>query len=217
MNKPAILSPAAGAAPVASSVSTSESPAPPQASLPVVVAADAADAADGQVPNQLKQIKTKVTERVKKTEGKPDTIIWDVRVGVALFNVYRTPIGDRELFTLSYRLDGKRYRQVVPTLAAAIDAAKAKGKQLSRGDIVAVDMSPADRASAAKVLGWLKPLGLSLELVVSEWLDARKRLGPVSLSRAVDSHLKRYPQNMPSKMVKEVVEEMIGIKRVNGG
>ena len=215
MNKPAILSPAAGAAPVASSVSTSESPAPPQASLPVVVAADAADAADGQVPNQLKQIKTKVTERVKKTEGKPDTIIWDVRVGVALFNVYRTPIGDRELFTLSYRLDGKRYRQVVPTLAAAIDAAKAKGKQLSRGDIVAVDMSPADRASAAKVLGWLKPLGLSLELVVSEWLDARKRLGPVSLSRAVDSHLKRYPQNMPSKMVKEVVEEMIGIKRAD--
>ena len=73
-------------------------------------------------------------------------------------------------------------------------------------------MSPADRASAAKVLGWLKPLGLSLELVVAEALDARKRLGPVTISRAVDSHLKRYPQNMPSKLVQEVVEEMIGLE-----
>jgi integrase len=215
MKMPAMSSPAAGGVSAVSPVSPAVSTPPPPVISPVAVPADNADTADSQVPNQLKQLKTKVTERVKKVEGKPDTIIWDVRVGLAFFNVYRTPIGDRELFTLSYRLDGKRYRQVLPTLAEAIEAAKAKGKQLSRGDIVAVDMSPADRASAAKVLGWLKPLGLSLELVVAEALDARKRLGPVTISRAVDSHLKRYPQNMPSKMVKEVVEEMIGIKRAD--
>ena len=162
MNKPAISSPAAGAVPVVSIVSPSVS-TPPQAVFPpVAVADDSADAAEfavGALPTQPKQLKTKITERVKKIEGKPDTIIWDVRVGLAFFNIYRTPIGDRELFTLSYRLDGKRLRQVLPSLAEAIEAAKAKGKQLSRGDIVAVDMSPADRASAAKVLGWLKPSG----------------------------------------------------------
>ena len=172
-------------------------------------------AAEGQTNVQLKQIKTKVTERVKNVKGKPDTIIWDVRVGLALLNVYRTPIGERELFTLSYWLDGKRYRQVFPTLNQAIEAAKDKGKQLAKGDIVAVDMSPADRASAAKVLGWLKPLGLSLELLVSEALDARKRLGPVSISRCVDSYLKRFPLNMPSKLVKEVVKEMLDSKRAD--
>ena len=218
MNKPAISSPAAGAVPVVSIVSPSVTTPPQEVFSPVAVADDSADAveiAGGALPTQPKQLKTKITERVKKIAGKPDTIIWDVRVGLAFFNVYRTPIGDRELFTLSYRLDGKRYRQVLPTLAEAIDAAKAKGKQLSRGDIVAVDMSPADRASAAKVLGWLKPLGLSLELVVAEALDARKRLGPVTISRAVDSHLKRFPQNMPSKLVKEVVEEMISVKRAD--
>jgi integrase len=215
MNKPATSSTAAGVAPVVSSIFPSGS-TPPQAIIsPPAVADDTANAADGQVPNQLKQIKTKVTERVKKVKGKPDATIWDVRVGLALFNVYRTPIGDRELFTLSYWLDGKRYRQVFPTLNQAIDAAKVKGRQLAKGDIVEVDMSPADRASAAKVLGWLKPLGLSLELVVAEALDARKRLGSVTISRCVDSYLKRFPPNMPSKLVADVVKEMIGVKRAD--
>ena len=154
-------------------------------------------------------------ERVKKTPGKPDTIIWDVRVGLALFNVYRTPHGNREFFTLSYSLDGKRYRQMFPTLALAIDAAKAKGKDLAKGDIVEIDMTPADRASAAKVLSWVKARGLSLELVVSECLHAKDRLGKVSISQCVDSHLKRFPQDMPSKLVKEVVNEMLDMKRAD--
>lgn len=187
------------------------SSAPPQ-----LFSTESSPAADGNdLPTQLRQIKTKVTERVKKTPGKPDTIIWDVRVGLALFNVYRTPHGNREFYTLSYSLDGKRYRQLFPTLALAIDAAKTKGRDLAKGDIVAVDMSPADRASAAKVLAKVKARGLSLELVVSECLDARDRLGPVSISQAVDSHLKRFPRDMPSKLVKEVVNEMLEMKRAD--
>src|ERR1017187_8454357 len=104
MKMPAMSSPAAGGVSAVSPVSPDVSTPPPPIILPDAVPAipadTAADAADGQVPNQLKQLKTKVTERVKKVEGKPDTIIWDVRVGLAFFNVYRTPIGDRELFTL---------------------------------------------------------------------------------------------------------------------
>ena len=108
---PAISSAASGSATVVSVVCPSVSTSPPQNYPPVAdAAADAADAPAGEVPTQLKQIKTKVSQRVKKAAGKPDTIIWDVRVGLALFNVYRTPNGDRELFTLSYWLAGKRYR-----------------------------------------------------------------------------------------------------------
>lgn len=169
--------------------------------------------APGYAKTQLKQLKTKVTERVKKVKGKPDSIIWDIRVGVATFNVYRTPIGEREMFTLSYWLNGKRHRQVLPTLDQAIEAAKQKGKQLAKGDVVAVEMSPAERAAAEKAFSWLKPLGLSLELVVSEYLEARKRLGQVSLSRCVDYYVQRFPPNMPVKMVKEVVKEMLDSKR----
>ena len=84
MKKPAISSPAAGDSSVASVVSTPVSvpvsTSPPQVFLPV---AEAADAADEDGPAQLKQVKTKVTERIKKTAGKPDNIIWDVRVGSA--------------------------------------------------------------------------------------------------------------------------------------
>jgi integrase len=207
---------------VGSAASTSGSApvsaAPPQNTSPPTDAPETTEPpepAGSEVPNQLKQIKTKVTERVKKSEGKPDTIIWDVRVGLALFNVYRTPIGERELFTLSYWLDGKRYRQVFPTLALAIDAAKAKGKQLSKGDIVAVDLSPADRVSAAKVLAKLKPLGLSLELVVSDYVENWMRLGKgrVPISRAVDFYKQRHPIDQKPKMVKEVVDELLALKR----
>jgi integrase len=222
MKNPANSSTASADSTVVSAASTSGSapvsPVPQQNISPPTDAAatpDPAETAGSEVPNQLKQLKTKVTERLKKSEGKPDTIIWDVRVGLALFNVYRTPIGERELFTLSYWLDGKRYRQVFPTLAQAIDAAKAKGKQLSKGDIVAVDLSPADRASAAKVLTRLKPLGLSLELVVSDYLENWKRLGNgrVPLSRAVDFYRQRHPIDQKPKMVKEVVVELLALKR----
>ena len=209
MKSPACPPAIADGAVVVSVDSMPVSSAPPQ-----LFSTESSPAADGNdLPTQLRQIKTKVTERVKKTPGKPDTIIWDVRVGLALFNVYRTPHGNREFYTLSYSLDGKRYRQLFPTLALAIDAAKTKGRDLAKGDIVAVDMSPADRASAAKVLAKVKARGLSLELVVSECLDARDRLGPVSISQAVDSHLKRFPRDMPSKLVKEVVNEMLEMKR----
>jgi len=40
-----------------------------------------------------------------------------------------------------------------------------------------------------------------------------KRLGPVSLSQAVDFYLKRHPVHLAPKMVKEVINEMLNAKR----
>ena len=59
----------------------------------------------------------------------------------------------------------------------------------------------------------LKPSGAALEFAASEYSSAIKRLGAVSLSQAVDFYLKRHPTNLVPKMVKEVADELIKLKR----
>ena len=63
-----------------------------------------------------KQVKTKITERVKRNDkGEIVSRCWDVQVGSALVRVYLTPSGKRELYTVAYWVDGKRVRQVLPS------------------------------------------------------------------------------------------------------
>lgn len=174
------------------------------------------DAADsGGLIVQPKQLKSKVTERLHKADDGTMRKCWDVNVGSALLRVYFTPNGDRELFTMSYWIDGKRKRQVLPTLDAAITEAKKIGSQLARGDFVAADLTAAERMAAARALKLLSAVGVPLELAAAEYASAVKRLGTVSLSQAVDFYLKRHPVDMPAKMVKEVVDEMIQLKRAD--
>ena len=89
----------------------------------------AADFADNL---KVKQIKTVVTEIKKSRKGKPEIILWEVRVGSSISKVYFTPSGNRELFTLVYWLDGKRKREVFPTKEKAIAAAKSANREAAK-------------------------------------------------------------------------------------
>ena len=189
---------------------------PVSTTAPVNNGAESTPAGDVLDVQLAKQIKTKVVKRIKKQAGGPDREIWDVRVGSALLTVYFTPSGDRELFTISYWVDGKRKRQVKSSLDLAIAEAKSVGRQLARGDFGTVELSAADRVSADRALTILKPLGVPLELCASEYVDARTRLGKVSLSQVVDSYLKRHPANLVSKKVEAVMEEMLELKKNDG-
>src|ERR1043166_9602180 len=63
---------------------------------------------------RLKQIKTVVTEITKERKSNGTIKIikyWEVRVGSAISKVYSTPTGERDLFTLSYWVDGQRKRE----------------------------------------------------------------------------------------------------------
>jgi integrase len=104
----------------------------------------------------------------------------------------------------------------LPSLDLAIAEAKSVGRQLAGGDFGTVELSAADRVSADRALTILKPLGVPLELCASEYVDARTRLGKVSLSQAVDSYLKRHPANLVSKKVEAVMEEMLELKKNDG-
>jgi len=140
---------------------------------------------------------------------------WIVERGSATIRIYLTPHGAKNYFTLSYWMDGKRKRQVFSTLQAAKDEAAIKATAITNGDLGAAKMSNADSAAYNRAIALLQPIGVPLEFAASEYASAVKRLGSVSMSQVVDFFLKRHPANLVPKMVKEVADEMIKLKRAD--
>ena len=155
-------------------------------------------------------------EKSKKTASAPDAKTkWLVGRGSATVKIYLTPHGGKNYYTLSYWLAGKRKRQVFPTLQAAKDEAAVKAIAFTNGDLGAAKLTNADSAAYARAVALLEPVGAPLELAASEYANAVKRLGSVSLSQAVDYYLRRHPVHLVPKMVKEVADEMIQLKRAD--
>ncbi len=109
-------------------------------------------------------------------------------------------------------MDGKRVRQVFPTLQKAKDVAAEKASQMTTGDLGAAKLTDADSAAYRRAEALLEPVGAALEFAASEYASAVKRLVAVSLSQAVDFHLKRHPVHMEPKMVRAVVDELLKLK-----
>ena len=140
---------------------------------------------------------------------------WIVGRGSATVKIYFTPHGGKNYYTLSYWLEGKRKRQVFPTLQAAKDEAALKAIAFTNGQLGVANMTNADSAAYTRAIALLQPVGAPLEFAASEYASAVTRLGAVSLSQAVDFYLKRHPVHLVPKMVKEVADEMIQLKRAD--
>jgi integrase len=140
---------------------------------------------------------------------------WKVERGSATVRIYQTPHGEEKYFTISYWTDGKRHRQVFPTFKKAKKAATSKAEEMDRGQHGAVKLTNADSAAYVRAIDLLKPSGVALEFAASEYANAVKRLGKVSLTRAVDFYLKRNPVDMVSKTVPQVVTELIASKEAD--
>ncbi len=178
--------------------------------VPVSAGAVAAAIGAGAVVKP-KQFKAKVTERPGADGAGPS---WLVEVGSAHVKVYRTPSGERELYTISYWIDRKRKRLVFPTWEKAIEEAKTLGGQLAGGDMSIPQLSSADWAAYARARQLLDPVGVALETAAAEYADAVKKLaGRASLSAAVEFYLKRHPVGTQVKRVAEVVKECLESKR----
>jgi len=85
-------------------------------------------------------------------EGKPNAETeektkWIVERSSVTVNIYRTPHGDENYFTISYWTDGKRNRQVFSTLKEAQKAAARKATDISNGNLGAAKLTNADSAA----------------------------------------------------------------------
>jgi hypothetical protein len=102
---------------------------------------------------------------------------WTVKQGSAVVKIYLTPHGEADYFTVSYWMDGKRKRQVFPTLQEAKDVAAVKAKEIANGDAGAVKLTNADSASYLRAIALLRPSGVPLEFAASEYASTIKWLG----------------------------------------
>lgn len=154
----------------------------------------------------------KKLEIAKPAESNEKKSKWIVERGSARVNIYLTPHGGEDYFTVSYWVDKKRVRQVFPTLQKAKDVAAEKASQMTTGDLGAAKLTNADSAAYRRAVALLEPVGAALEFAASEYASAVKRLGAVSLSQAVDFYLKRHPVHMEPKMVRAVVDDLLKLK-----
>lgn len=130
--------------------------------------------------------------------------------------VPQAPVGDYDSFTLVYYQDGTRKRVVFKTFEAALAEAKAVARLLGSKDVDVLELRSADRAAYLRATELLKELNTPIEAAVAEYVQAKRLLGDVPLIQAIEYYLRRHPSQMPHKLVKEVVEEMIRAKRGDG-
>ena len=159
-----------------------------------------------------KNISAKKAREARPAEKIEPKTKWSVERGSATVKIYLTPHGAEKYYTISYWTDGKRKRQVFPTLQQAKDVAAEKATQMTHGDLGVAKLTNADSAAYLRATALLQPVGASLEFAASEYASAVKRLGAVSFSQAVDFYLKRHPVHLAPKMVREVVDELLKIK-----
>jgi len=127
--------------------------------------------------------------------------------------VYRTPSGERELFTVSYWVDGQRKRQVFPSYNKAIAEAKNTGFQLNKGDLGSADLSAVQRVACRRALELLEPTGVPIEVAAGAFARYYLRLGPrATLDQLMDCYENRHPAGMEKKRVAEVIAECLRSK-----
>jgi integrase len=161
-----------------------------------------------------KQLKTKITERVKRDdEGNIVSRCWDVQVGSALLRVYSTPSGNRELYTVSYWVDGQRKRQVFPSYDKAIAEAKSAGLQLNKGDLGSAELSAVQRVACRRALELLAPTGVPIEVAAGDIARFYLRIGKrATMDQVLDSFDRHNPIGMEKKRVAEVITECLKSK-----
>jgi integrase len=124
-----------------------------------------------------------------------------------------------EIYTLAYYEGAKRIRQKFSDLEKAKREAEQAAIKIGNGEIEALKLKGHDRIdyvrAMAKLREW-KPTA-DLNLAVTEYVAAMQRLPEnTTLKEVVDFYVKRHPIGLPSKTVREVVDELIDSKTKSG-
>jgi len=124
-----------------------------------------------------------------------------------------------DIFTLAYYEGSKRIRQKFANLEEARQEAETVAIKIGNGDLEALKLKGHDRAdyvrSMQKLREWKHDAELNTE--VSNYVSVMRRLPEnVTLKEVVDYYLKRQPTRLPSKTVRDVVDELIESKTKTG-
>src|SRR5882672_7781846 len=112
-----------------------------------------------------------------------------VSVGSVRVKIYSTPSHGSESFTLSYYQDGIRQRPTFADFDLAKKEAKIVASRLGSKDADVLALTSGDRAAYLRARELLGSVGVSIEAAVAQFVEAKKALGQVPLTRAVDYYL----------------------------
>ncbi len=120
-------------------------------------------------------------------------------------------------FTLTYHDGAQRCKRRFADLAEAKKEAKIIAKNLAKGDLQSLKLTPADRSIYVQSINLLRPLALPLNVAVSEYVAAVQLLPQgTTLKEAVTFFNRRNPANIESRTVRQVADEMLIAKRAAG-
>lgn len=139
-----------------------------------------------------------------------------VKRGSAVVKIYFTPSKGCDSFTVAYWNDGKRVRKVYSSFQTAKLEAELAANQLTTGDLDVLTLKSEDRAAYLRALHHLDPIGIPIETAAAEYSEARKQLGDVPLSRAVEHYLRHHPPNIAPRPVDRVIDELLEAKKHDG-
>jgi hypothetical protein len=150
----------------------------------------------------------------EKTKG--ITFPYTYSKGSVGVKIYFTPTNGCESFTLAYYQDGVRKRPTFPTFESALREAKVVALRLgsAAGDVLT--LTSADRASYLRSRELADGIGMPLEVIVSKAVALKRVLGNTSPIVAAEYYKKVHPTELPMKLVKTVIDELLTGKRGDG-
>jgi len=135
-------------------------------------------------------------------------------VKVKIYTV-KNKVGDAvySQFTLVYYSGGQRVKRNFASLDEAKNEAEIVAVNLANGEHEILKLTSNDRASYIEAVELLRPLNLSLNTAVKEYVRAAQQLPQgATLREAVDFFIRRNPASLPQRTVRQVVDELIDQK-----
>lgn len=129
--------------------------------------------------------------------------------GNVTLKVYEVNRGNRTVFSVAHKQDGRRQLKQFGELAAALTWASNRAKEIDRGKTPCVMLAPDEGATYRRAMEILRGIGKPLDLVAREYVDAVDTLGGAArLDDAATFYAERRLR-LVQRTVPEVVEELL--------
>lgn len=136
----------------------------------------------------------------------------EVRAGSVRVRIYRTQSRGYPLLQVADYSAGKRKLRTFADLADARTEAERIATRIANGEVVAAGIGAKERAALSRALELIKPTGIPLEVACGTFAECFRVLGGNRLLEASQDYARRHPLNLPKKLVREAVDEMIEAK-----
>jgi integrase len=152
-----------------------------------------------------KEVRTKKSEEI--------TFPYTYDKGSVVVKIYHQKSHGCDSFTVAYWQDGVRKRPAFPTFEKALAEAKVVALRLGSQNADVLTLTSADRALYLRSKELAAVIGMPLEVIVSQMVAVKQVLKDVPPLVAAEYYKKTHPTELPLKMVKDVIEEMLISKR----